>query len=226
MLLLFNSTIASFSLFYILDTRSSFFLVLTLFFLWHLSFYIPYTALLLFLLSLLLSLSNSMLPSKDHTTHFSLIFWGESSALDFYRSVLFCSHILYNPHRSLPPPLWSILYQVKGAPSRGIFHSSQYSCTFSYVGHAGLVSCYAFCGLAICTASSSLCLSFSATVIEHSHLKCPTSQHLKYCSFSFSCLLTFTFSLILHLTTLLANISNLLWGIGFLFFTSFWFLQL
>jgi len=99
----------------------------------------------------------------------------------------------------------------KRVPSRGILYLLQYSYIFFHVGHATF---------------SSLHISFSATTIGQSHLKCPISQHLKHYSSFFSYLLTFTSSFTPHLIILLTNTSNLLWEIGLLFSTSLHFLQL
>ena len=68
---------------------------------------------------------------------------------------------------------------------------------------------------------------FSTSIFGHSHLRCPTFQHLKHFTFSIiSCLLTFTSCLTLHCITLLAITSNLFWRINLLFSFSFLFLQL
>ena len=106
-------------------------------------------------------------------------------------------------------------------------HTLLYSCTFSHRGHAGLLSCCAFHGLATHTASFFFFLCFFTLIFGHSHLKCPTLQHLKhFTSSSTFCYLTSTSSLTLHCITLLANTSNLFWEIGFPFSPLLLFLQL
>ena len=114
------------------------------------------------------------------------------------------------------------------APSRGMLYLSQYSCTFSHIGHAGLFSCYAFYGLATCITSSSLLLSLSTFMFEHFHFWCSTPQHLKYFTFSSSlfCHLIFTSLLILYYITQLINTLNLFLEIGFLSSSPILFLQL
>jgi len=116
---------------------------------------------------------------------------------------------------------------LKSAPFGGTFHFSQYSYTFSSIGHASLPCCCAFCGLAICTISFSLFLFFSTSIFKYSYLRYPIPQHLKHLTPSIVfCLLTFTFSLTLYCITLLAITSNLFWGIDFLFSSTLLFLQL
>ena len=100
-----------------------------------------------------------------------------------------------------------------------------YSCTFFHKRCTNLFPCCTFCGLATCAASSSPLLCFSTSTFRHSYLKCPTSQYLKHLTpSSTSCHLTFTSPFIPHCITLLANTSNLFWGIGFLFSSLFLFL--
>ena len=83
------------------------------------------------------------------------------------------------------------------------------SCTFLHEEYTGpFSSCYTFCSMATCTASSSYTLLFTL-IIGHSHVLCPTPQHWKHFTFpstpSISCLLI----LIPYLITLLANTLNL-----------------
>ena len=98
----------------------------------------------------------------------------------------------------------------------GMSYTPLYFCIFSHKKYAKLLSCCAFCSLAIYIVSFSLFL-LSISMFEHFHLQYSNLQHLKHltsCSFSF---LTF-YCLIHHLPsllyiTLLANISNLFWGL-------------
>ena len=114
-----------------------------------------------------------------------------------------------------------------------IYHSSSIRYTLSGISspqcsyalhcriYAGLLLhtssfCYAFCGFAMCAAFSSFFLCFSTLIFGHFYLKCPTPQHLKHLISSSTFFhLTLTSSFTLHLITLLANTSNLFWGIDF-----------
>ena len=109
-----------------------------------------------------------------------------------------------------------------------MLQSSQYSCTFSYVECTSLLSCYTFCGLATYTTTTSLLLFLSTSIFGYFHLQCPTPQHLKHFTFSFtlSCHLISTSLLIPHCITQLTNTSNLFLGISFLSSSSTLFLQL
>jgi len=105
---------------------------------------------------------------------------------------------------------------------------SQYFYTFSHVEYASLLSCYAFCGLAIHTVSSFALLPLSTSMFGHSHFWCPTLQHLKHCISSsplFYCLIS-TLPLTPYCITWLTNTSNLFLGIGFPFSSLTLFLQL
>ena len=107
-LLLPSSTTFFFFLPYILGIRSFFFLILTPFSQLHPSFHTLYTPLSLFLLSVLLLLSSSMLLGIGCTTCFLLVSQGEILVLDFCRSILPCLYILYSPHTLPSSPLLSI----------------------------------------------------------------------------------------------------------------------
>ena len=115
--------------------------------------------------------------------------------------------------------------------SSGMFSTLQYSYIFFQLGYASfslLTSSYC-CAFSFIehTVSSCLLLSFSTSMSGHSYLQYPISLYLKYCtSFIISCFLTFTSSPTPHYITLLTIISNLFWGIGFLFISSLLFLQL
>ena len=119
------------------------------------------------------------------------------------------------------------LLSSRSAPLGGILFSLQYSCTFSHIGCASLLSCCAFCGLATYIAFFFLLFFFLTSIFGHSYLKWLTLQHLKHFTFSIiSYLLTFTSSLTSHYITLLAITSNLFWEINLLFSSPFLFLQL
>ena len=124
----------------------------------------------------------------------------------------------------------SVIYPLSSrrAPSRGMLHSSQYSCTFSHMGHTDLLSCCAFCRLATHAAFSFLSLLLSTSMFGHSYLWCPTPQHLKHFTpFSFlSCYLTSTSPLTPHCITQLANTLNLFLRISFPSSSPILFLQL
>jgi len=112
-LLLSSSTTVFSSLSYILGIESLFFFIPTLFFLLYLSFYTSHTTLLLSLFFLLFSLSSSILSSTDCTIYFSLVFQGKTLVPSFYGFEPYCFYILYNLHRLLLSPLWSIFSQVE-----------------------------------------------------------------------------------------------------------------
>ena len=116
----------------------------------------------------------------------------------------------------------------KSVPSRGVFHFSQYSCAFFYVGYTSLLFYYTFCGLVTYVASFSFLFFFSISIFGHFHLECSTPQYLKHCTpfFTVFYFFTFTSSFTLHCIILFAIISNLFWEISFLFISSFLFLQL
>ena len=107
-LLFSSSTTLFFFLPYILGIRSFFFLILTPFSQLHPSFYTLHTPLLLFLLSLLLLLSSSILLGIGCTIHFLLVSQGEILIPDFCRSILPCLYILHSPHTLPSSPLLSI----------------------------------------------------------------------------------------------------------------------
>ena len=147
----------------------------------------------------LLSYSNTFPPIAFFLPHFiyctlviSSLF--ASSSLQFHTSWYRSHHMfltcllrrnpcswfswIWTPLPSYPPQSTYIAtisfvnYSLssRSAPSRGMFPSLQHFCAFSHVRYAGLLSCYAFCSLATCTASSLLLLSFSATMFGHFHL--------------------------------------------------------
>ena len=105
MLLLLNSTMVSFFLFYILGIGSYFFLVPALFLLLHSFFHTLYTVLLLSLPFLLLPLSSSILPGKGYTICFLLVFQEETLVPDFYGFKPPCFYISHTLYRLLLSPL-------------------------------------------------------------------------------------------------------------------------
>ena len=160
----------SFFLFYILGIESSFFLVPILFLLLCLFFYTLYTVPFLSLFSLLLPLFSSMLPGIGCTTCFLLASQEEILILGFYEFRLPCLH---TPLQSIYITTTSFVnhpLSSRSASSGGMLFSLQYSCAFSYIEHAGLLSCCAFCGLTIYIVFSLLFFSFFATMFGHSYL--------------------------------------------------------
>ena len=107
--LLPSSTTFFFFLPHILGIRFFFFLVLISFSQLHPSFHTLYTPLLLFLFSLLLFLSSSMLLGIDCTTRFLLVSQKEIFVLNFCESVPSCLCILHSSHMLPPFSLLSIL---------------------------------------------------------------------------------------------------------------------
>ena len=107
--------------------------------------------------------------------------------------------------------------------------SLQCSCAFHCRMCTGLLLhsfCYAFCGMATCTASSATHNFFSSFQREHSLHLCPFSLHLKHSTSTTSCFLIIL-SFTSHCITLLVNTSNLFWGAVPLFsfpslFLQFW----
>ena len=111
--------------------------------------------------------------------------------------------------------------------SSGTFSTPQYSCAFSQLECTSFPPCYAFCGLAIHTASLFFFLFLSTSIFGHFHLQCPTPQHQKhFTSPTLSCCFISTSSFTLHCIILLAITSNLFWGINFPFASPILFLQL
>ena len=152
--LLPSSTTFFFFLPHILGIRFFFFLVLIPFSQLHPSFHTLYTLLLSSLFSLLLFLSSSMLLGIDCTTHFLLVSQKEIFVLNFCESVPSCLCILQFIYVAT---IFFVIYSLssRSMSLEGILSSPQYSCTFSYMGHASLLSCYVFYGLAIYTISFS-----------------------------------------------------------------------
>ena len=105
--------------------------------------------------------------------------------------------------------------------------SLQCSYAFCYRTYTGLLLhsfCYAFCGMATCTASSTTHNFFSPFQRGHSLHLCPFSPHLKHSTSTVSCLLI-VFSPTPHCITLLDNTSYLFWGVTPLSFFSSLLLQ-
>ena len=152
----------------------------------------------------------------------------ETKSCSWFSSVL----VLLQSHPPHPTNVTTSYLIFQPFPSNavllgGIPHVLLYFYAFLHKKCISLSSCCAFCGLTTCAASSLLLLSFSTFIFEHSHLKCPTPQHLKYLIFpTISFLLVLTSSLTPHCITLLAITSNLFWGVSFPFISSFLFLQL
>ena len=154
---------------YILGTGSFFFLVPTLFLLLCLFFYTLYTAPLLSLPSLLLSLSNSMLSGIGYTICFSLVFWERILVLSFYGFEPLCLHISHSPHTLLLSLLSTILSQAEVCLLEACSLSHNIPVHFP-MWNVLVFSCCTFCGLAIHTIFFLLFFSFSAIIFGHSHL--------------------------------------------------------
>ena len=92
--------------------------------------------------------------------------------------------------------------------------SPQCFCTFCCRTYARLLLhsfCCTFCGMATCTAFSTIHNFFSPFQIGHSLHLCLFSLHLKYSTSTVSCFLIIV-SLTSHCITLLDSTSNLFWG--------------
>ena len=193
---------------------------------------------ILFLSSSDIPSTVSFLPYQLHltlTTPFSLAVF--SLHLHASRQVLYHIFLKYSPEINpcfqfscaLVPLLLHPPYSTNVMTSHLVIHSlcsnamllgdipcmPLYSCTFFHKEYAGFSSCCAFCRLATCTAFLSLFLFFLTLIFGHFHLKCPTSQYLKYLTSStILFLLILTSSLTPYLITLLDNTSNLFLEIG------------
>lgn len=137
-------------------------------------------------------------------------------------SWVFISLYLYPSHSTYVTTSHFILHSLFSSTVllRGIPYVLLYSYTFIHKSCTGfLYLCCTSHGLAI-YATSLLLLFLFTSMFGHSYLKCSISQHLKYCTFSFTfyCL-TSTSPLMLYLITLLTNTLSLFWGIDFPFFS-------
>lgn len=117
----------------------------------------------------------------------------------------------------------SIKYASSGISFPQCFHALCHRIYSRLLLHTSSL-CYALCGLATCAIFFSFLLCLFTSMFGHSHLKCPTLQHLKHLTSSWH--LTSTSPFTPYCITLFTKTSNLFWGIDLPFPSFPLFLQL